>query len=94
VLLAAKGAGLFALIVAAVFYISPSTAIDDWPCKLTPLTARVLASFTAQVGVGALVLPFDGRWTRVYRTRLPARFKLSASASRGLRSTFVRTRGV
>jgi peptidoglycan/LPS O-acetylase OafA/YrhL len=62
-LLGARAAGVLALIVAAVFFISPHIAIDVWPWKLTPLTARVLASFTAQVGVGALVLSFERRWS-------------------------------
>jgi hypothetical protein len=51
------------LVIAAVFFISPRTPIHIWPWKLTPLTARVLASFTAQVGVGALALSFDRRWS-------------------------------
>jgi hypothetical protein len=63
VLLAARAAGVVGLIVAAVFFVSPSAAIHLWPWKLTPLTARVLASFIAQVGVGALVLSFDRRWS-------------------------------
>src|SRR5947209_147246 len=61
VLLAARAAGILALIVAAIFFLAPHTAIDAWPWKLTPLTARVLASFTAQVGVGALVLSVERR---------------------------------
>jgi hypothetical protein len=61
--LAARTIGLGALIVAAVFFISPATAINIWPWKLTPLTARVIASFTAQVGVGAIVLSLDRRWS-------------------------------
>jgi len=51
-----------ALAAAAVTLISPSSAIDVWPWQLTPLTARVLACFTAQVGLGALLLSFDERW--------------------------------
>jgi hypothetical protein len=62
-LIAARAAGILALIIAATFFISPRTPIHVWPWKLTPLTARVLASFTAQVGVGALVLSFDRRWS-------------------------------
>ena len=46
-----------------VFFVSPDTAIDGWPWKLTPLTARVLASFTVQVGTGALLLSLDPRWS-------------------------------
>jgi hypothetical protein len=63
VLLAARGFGAGALIAAAVFFLSPDTAIDIWPWQLSPLTARVLASFVAQVGVGALVLSTDRRWS-------------------------------
>jgi hypothetical protein len=52
-----------ALGAAALFLVSPSTAIDVWPWMLTPLTARVLACFTAQVGLGALLLSLDSRWS-------------------------------
>lgn len=52
-----------ALLAATVFYLRPATAIDIWPWQLTPLTARVLASFTAQVGIGALLLSRDARWS-------------------------------
>jgi hypothetical protein len=51
------------LVEAAVFFLSPQTAIDIWPWTLTPLTARVIASFTAQVGIGALLLSLDRRWS-------------------------------
>jgi hypothetical protein len=63
VLLAARAFAVVALVAATIFFLSPTTAIDVWPWELTPLTARVLASFTAQVGVGALVLSFDHRWS-------------------------------
>jgi hypothetical protein len=63
VLLAARAFAVVALVTAAIFFLSPTTAIDLWPWTLTPLTARVLASFTAQVGVGALVLSLDRRWS-------------------------------
>jgi hypothetical protein len=62
-LLAARAFAVVALVGAVVFFLSPVTAIDVWPWTLTPLTARVLASFTAQVGVGALMISFDRRWT-------------------------------
>ena len=52
-----------AFIAAAVFFLAPEQAIDIWPWDLTPLTSRVLGSFTAQVGVGALLLSFDSRWS-------------------------------
>jgi hypothetical protein len=54
---------LGAFVAAAVFFLAPSTAIDVWPWKLTPLTSRVIGSFTAQVGVGALLLSQDARWS-------------------------------
>jgi peptidoglycan/LPS O-acetylase OafA/YrhL len=63
VLGAARVCGLLALVTAAVFYISPATAMHVWSWKLTPLTARVVASFIAQVGVGAMVLSFERRWS-------------------------------
>ena len=61
--LVARLVGGCAVLAAAVFLISPSTAIDVWPWTLTPLTARVLACFIAQVGIGALLLSLDERWS-------------------------------
>jgi hypothetical protein len=55
--------GAAAITAGLVFFASPSTAMDVWSWKLTPLTARVLASFTVQVGVGALVLSRERRWS-------------------------------
>jgi hypothetical protein len=52
-----------ALVSAAVFFLAPGTAIDIWPWQLTPLTSRVLGSFTAQVGIGALLISLDPRWS-------------------------------
>ena len=60
---AARAVAAGALIAAAIWLISPTTAIDVWPWKLTPLTARVLAGFVAQVGTGALLLSLDARWS-------------------------------
>ncbi len=51
-----------ALVAAALFLASPGIAIDVWPWQLTPLTAQILACFTAQVGLGSLLLSFDERW--------------------------------
>ena len=47
---------------AAFLYLAPDEAIDVWPWDLTPLTSRVIGSFTAQVGVGALLISLDRRW--------------------------------
>ena len=52
-----------ALLAAAVVLVQPSVAIDSWGWKLTPLTARVIACFTAQIGTGFLLLSFDVRWS-------------------------------
>ena len=52
-----------AFVAAAVLFFAPQVAIDVWPWNLTPLTSRVLGSFTAQVGVGALLLSYDRRWS-------------------------------
>jgi hypothetical protein len=57
----AVAAGAF--LAAGVFFLAPATAIDIWPWDLTPLTSRVLGSFTAQVGMGALLLSLDRRWS-------------------------------
>jgi len=59
----AQAGAVGAIIAAGVFFLAPDQAIDIWPWKLTPLTSRVLGSFTAQVGVGALLLSFDRRWS-------------------------------
>jgi hypothetical protein len=62
-LLAARVFAAGALAAGALFFVVPQIAIDVWPWQLTPLTARVLASLTVQVGVGALVLSRDPRWS-------------------------------
>jgi peptidoglycan/LPS O-acetylase OafA/YrhL len=61
--LAARVAAIGALLAAAVVLVSPSVAIDNWGWNLTPLTARVIGCFTAQVGTGFLLLSFDPRWS-------------------------------
>jgi hypothetical protein len=83
-LLARTGA-IAALLVAAVVLVSPSVAIDNWGWSLTPLTARVLACFTAQVGVGFLLLSRDPRWSswrRLVETFLIAVALLLVGAAR------------
>ncbi len=61
--LAAAVAGCGALLTATIVLLSPSVASDNWSWGLTPLTARVLACFTAQVGFGFLLLSRDPRWS-------------------------------
>jgi len=61
--LVARVMAIAALATAAVVLASPQVAIDAWGWDLTPLTARVLACFTAQVGTGFLLLSRDERWS-------------------------------
>ena len=62
-LVAARVFAVCTLALGSLFFVVPAIAIDVWPWQLTPLTARVLASLTVQVGVGALVLSRDRRWS-------------------------------
>jgi hypothetical protein len=62
-LLGARAFAAGALAGGLLFFLVPQIAIDIWPWQLTPLTGRVLASFTVQVGVGALVVSLDSRWS-------------------------------
>ncbi len=61
--MAARAIGSGAVVGGAVFFAAPRLAIGIWPWTLTPLTARVIASFTIQVGCGALLLSLDERWS-------------------------------
>ena len=59
--LVARVIAIGALLGAAVMLLSPDTAIEHWGWNLTPLTARVLGCFTAQVGTGFLLLSLRRR---------------------------------
>ncbi|HEV7806137.1 MAG TPA: hypothetical protein VGO80_09975 [Solirubrobacteraceae bacterium] len=59
----ARVVAIGALAAALVVLVSPSVAVDNWGWTLTPLTARVLACFTAQVGGAFLLLSFEPRWS-------------------------------
>lgn len=61
-LLAARAFAAGALMAGGLCFVVPEVAVDLWPWQLTPLTARVLASLTVQVGVGAILLSRDPRW--------------------------------
>ena len=52
-----------ALLAGLAVLIDPTIAVDNWGWTLTPLTARVLACFTCQVGTGFLLLSLDPRWS-------------------------------
>jgi hypothetical protein len=51
--------------IALVLLISPSTMIENWPWRLTPLTAQTLGGWFALPGVTALMMGIDGRWTAI-----------------------------
>ena len=59
----AAAIGIGAVTSGVVFLISPGTASDLWPWALKPLAARVIACFVIQVGLGALLLALDARWS-------------------------------
>ena len=61
--LMAAAVGIGAVAAGAVFLLSPTTAIEVWPWTLKPLAARIIACFMIQVGVGALLLSRDERWS-------------------------------
>jgi hypothetical protein len=61
------GIGAVQLAVALVLLLSPSTMIDDWPWKLTPLTAQVLGGWFALPGV-VVMMGLDGRPSAIHIT--------------------------
>jgi hypothetical protein len=84
-LLAARVFAAGALAAGTLIFLMPQIAIDIWPWQLTPLTARVLASLTVQVGVGAFVLSRDPRWSAwrlIVQTFLVATALLLVGAAR------------
>ena len=48
-------------VVGLVIFVKPSLAVEHWPWDVTPLTARVVASFTA-LNVGWAAAALDKRW--------------------------------
>ncbi len=60
---AAAIAGAVGVIAAALFMLWPDGVADVWPWSLTPLTARVMGSYVATIGVLGLVLSRDPRWS-------------------------------
>ncbi len=61
--LVARIIAIGALLGGLAVLIDPTIAVDNWGWTLTPLTARVLACFTCQVGTGFLLLSLDPRWS-------------------------------
>ncbi len=58
---AAVGAGQ--LLFAMVMFVDPDLAVDNWPWKVTPLTARTIAAFIAFPAVTWLLFATDRRWS-------------------------------
>ena len=59
--LATLGAGQ--LLFAAALFLRPSLFLDDWPWKLTTISARSLAAFAAFPAITYLAFAFERRWT-------------------------------
>jgi hypothetical protein len=63
VLLILKLIAAIGLLYAIVGFITPTFAINTWPWTLTPLTARVMCGWVALLGVGALTMSNEKRWS-------------------------------
>lgn len=56
-------AGIALLGAAAYLFLLPTAAAEFWAWPLTPLTARVMAGWQALMGVGALAMSRESRWS-------------------------------
>lgn len=65
-LLGVVGGALF--LVGIAVFLRPSLGVDHWPWDVSPLTARVVASFTA-LNIGWAAAALDRRWSAL---RIPA----------------------
>jgi uncharacterized membrane protein YciS (DUF1049 family) len=54
--------GACAVLMSAFMYLFPQHAVDNWPWKLTPLTARMLSAIFA-LGLAGLGAFWDRRWS-------------------------------
>ncbi len=59
------GSGAALLVVAAIIFVKPESAISRAPWVVTPLTARSLASFSTFLAFVWLAFAFTGRWSRL-----------------------------
>jgi hypothetical protein len=55
--------GIASVIWAVVMFLAPQFAINIWPWKLSPLTARVLGGWFSLLGIGGLFTSRDPRWS-------------------------------
>jgi hypothetical protein len=51
------------LVFVLIGFFNPAFMIQVWPWTLTPLTARVMCGWVALLGVGALVMSYERRWS-------------------------------
>jgi len=51
------------LLFAVVMFVHPAYAVQHWPWKVTPLTARVIAAFLAFPATTWLAFALDDRWS-------------------------------
>jgi hypothetical protein len=61
-------AGAVQALIALFLLLSPSTMIDIWPWKLTPLTAQTLGGWFALPGITAIMMGLDGRPSAIHVT--------------------------
>jgi hypothetical protein len=57
--------GVIVLAGAIAAFIAPRLAVEIWAWPLTPLTARVIAGWFALMGVGAVALACEPRWSAI-----------------------------
>ena len=60
---AAAAGGAAAVALGSLIYLVPSVGVDHWPWTLSPLTARVIASFLVEGGLVGILLVRDRRWS-------------------------------
>lgn len=60
-LLGVAGAG--ELLLGIAMFLFPNWAISVWPWPLTPLTARIIASWLVLPGLGGMLIAHDPRWS-------------------------------
>lgn len=51
------------LLFVVVGFINPNFVVDVWPWMLTPLTARLMCGWIGLLGIGALTLSNETRWS-------------------------------
>jgi hypothetical protein len=58
-----RAIGVGSLLFVLLGFSNPAFAIQAWPWTLTPLTARVMMGWIGLLGVGALIMSFEKRWS-------------------------------